>query len=352
MIQFRKFSKAKISMFLLIAFACLIVITAFSSYYMLQIPEYETYIETLCEYRHIGQYDYEAELLPNVIYNKTVLKPNEGILYTAIVRNINLTFKYTFVSNCQINSTDVNGKVLLLIESPGKWTKKLSNAEAVSMFDLKGSVNFTMQINCTRVRTLVSDIDEETGAHSTIYNIIVKPEIRLTANMTIITTHQVKTVNETFSPEIRIAFKKDVEKGNYIDIENLQQMKSGIISESRKIWIPERRLQRTISYAIFTSAIIGFIISSFLYIKNRPQPKPSEIIKKIIAPYREMIAKTTRQPPKTRITIETENLADLIKIAKIIMKPVFYFTKNTECVFYILESDIKYQFIFKIKQEK
>jgi len=34
------------------------------------------------------------------------------------------------------------------------------------------------------------------------------------------------------------------------------------------------------------------------------------------------------------------------------MKPVFYFTKNTECVFYILEGDIKYQFIFKIKQEK
>ena len=34
------------------------------------------------------------------------------------------------------------------------------------------------------------------------------------------------------------------------------------------------------------------------------------------------------------------------------MKPVFYFTKTQNVSFIILESDIKYQFVFKINQEK
>jgi hypothetical protein len=335
-----KFNTEKLSKILLIIFASAFAISAFAIYYTHQLPTYETKTETLCTYQHSGIYDYTAKLKPNIIYNKTTLSPGEGILYTAIVEYINLTFTYAFNSNPEPENIQVNHQTTIQIESPGRWPPRiLQPAEAEEMFQLSENLNWTMQINSTKVRQFVEAIDKEIygTTRSTTYNINIKPEIHVTANIT------TQAIDETFTPELTVAFKTDAEKGNYIAIEKLQQTKPGALTETHQIpllWVQD---QRTASYIATASTTIALAISAFLYIKNKPTPPPIKIIEKLTAPYKELIAKTTQKPPETKTTIETESLEDLAKIAEILARPILHTTTDKEHTFYIIDNNTKYQ---------
>ena len=333
----------KLAKILLIVFVCLTVISALSIYYTHQLPTYETKTTTLCTYQHSGTYDYVAELKPNIIYgNKTTLTPGEGTLYTAIVDHINITFTYVFDSNPKPENSTLEHQIMIQLESPGKWTKTLSDAEAQETLKLTSSLNFTMQVNCTRVKELVDNIDKETGARSTTYNINIKPAIHVVANVT------AETKDEIFTPELTVAFKTEAEKGNYIAIEKLNQTKPGALTETHQIPLPEVEFQRTTSYVTTASTTIALTISAFLYIRYKPAPPPTKMIEKLTAPYKELIAKTTKPAPETKTTIEMETLEDLAKIAEILARPILHTTEAKEHTFYIIDNNTKYQHKTKI----
>ena len=335
----------KLAKILLITFACATAISALSIYYTHQLPTYETQTITLCSYQHVGKYDYIAELKPNVIYNKTTLKPGEGTLYTAIVKQINLTFTYAFTSNPGPENIIIKHNIIIQLESPGKWTKTLSDAEAQEMLKLSNSLNFTMQVNCTKIRELADSIDKETGTRSTTYNIYVKPAIHVVANVT------TKTIDEIFNPELTVAFKTEADKGNYIAIENLNQTKYGKITETRQTPLSQVQTQKAASLTAIAITASSLTASVILYIYKEPQT-PSEKasekqLRKLIEPYKELIAKTTQKPPETKTTIEVESLEDLVKIAEILARPILHTTEAEEHIFYIIDNDTKYQFKLK-----
>jgi len=327
----------KIAKILLIIFSCATAISALSIYYTHQLPTHETQTATLCTYQHTGTYNYIAELKPNIIYNKTTLTPGEGTLYTAIVNQINLTFTYAFTSNPEPENSTIEHNIIIQLESPGKWTKTLSDAEAQEMLKLSSSLNFTMQVNCTKIRELVDNIDKETGTRSTTYNINIKPAIHVVANVT------TETIDENFNPELTVAFKTEAEKGSYIAIENLQQTKPGALTETHQIPLPGVEFQRTASYMAIASTTAALAISAFLYIRYKPPAPPTKIIEKLTAPYKELIAKTTKPAPETKTTIETETLEDLAKIAEILARPILHTTDDKEHTFYIIDNNTKYQ---------
>jgi len=341
--KLNRINMGKIAKTLLIIFACSTAISALSVYYTHQLPTYETQTETLCTYQHTGTYDYVAELKPNIIYgNKTTLTPDGGTLYTAIVEYINLTFTYTFKCDPKPSTIIINPEIAILLESPGKWPPKtLSSTEAQEILQLSGALNFSMQINGTKIKELVDAIDKETGTRSTTYSINVKPEIHVTANVT--TENTVKTIDETFTPELTVAFKTEAEKGNYIAIENLQQTKTGEITETHQIPLQEVEFQRATSYMATAATTIALAISAFLYIRYKPAATPTKIIEKLTAPYKELIAKTTQKPPETKTTIEMETLEDLAKTAEILARPILHTTKDKEHAFYIIDNNTKYQ---------
>ena len=147
---------------LLIMLACLAAVSALSIYYTHQLPTSEVHTKTLAIYQHIGAYNYIAKLKPNVIYqNRTTLNPGEGTLYTAIVEYVNLTFTYAFISNPKPEDIKVESYMTVQIESPGRWIRTLKPSEIKEMFHLSGSLNWTMQINSTKVRAFVEAIDKE-----------------------------------------------------------------------------------------------------------------------------------------------------------------------------------------------
>jgi hypothetical protein len=340
--RLNRISGEKLAKILLIIFACSTIISALSIYYTHQLPTQETQTTTLCSYQHTGTYNYVAELKPNLIYNKTTLTSEDNAtLYTAIAEYINLTFTYGFACNPLPDYVMKHRKTTTELASPGRWTKTLSEAEAEELLDLSGIINFTMQVNCTKIKELVNLIDTETGTRSSTYNINVKPEIHVTANVTTETT--VKTIDETFTPELTVAFKAEAEKGNYIAIENLNQTRQGAIIETEQITLPHTQNQRTASYIATATTAAALTISAFLYIKYKPAPPPTKIIEKLTAPYKELIAKTTQKPPETENTIETETLEDLAKIAEILARPILHVTENGEHTFYIIDNNTKYQ---------
>ena len=340
--RLNRINVGKIAKILLIIFACAAAISALSIYYTHQLPTSETQTTTLCTYQHAGTYDYVAELKqPNVIYgNKTTLTPGEGTLYTAIVNNINLTFTYAFTCNPQPENIVINHQIMIQIESPGRWPPRtLTNIEAEEMVQLNGNLNFTMQINGTQIRLFVEAIDKEIygTTRSTTYNINIKPKIHVTANIT------TQAIDETFTPELTVAFKTDTEKGNYIAIENLQQTKPGAITETHQIPLQGVEFQRTTSYIATAATTIALAISAFLYTQYKPPAPPTKQIEKLIAPYKELIAETTQKPPETKTTINMETLEDLAKIAEILARPILHATEEKEHTFYIIDNNTKYQ---------
>jgi flagellar basal body-associated protein FliL len=340
----------KLLKILLMIFACLTIISALTIYYTHQLPTQETQTTTLCTYIHKGTYRYVAELKPNLIYNKTTLTPEDNAtLYTTIVKYINLTFTYTFNINPQPENILIEHQITFQIESPGKWpSRTLKPEEAQEMLQLSGNLNWTMQVNITRIRQFVEAIDKEIfgATRSTTYNININPKIHVEANIT--TQNTIKKLDETFTPKLTIAFKTDAEKGNYVAIENLNQTKPGKITETQQIPIPQVQTQRTASLTATAITASALTASAILYMFKKPPTPPEKAtekqLKKLIDPYKELIAKTTQKPPETENTIEMETLEDLAKIAEILARPILHTTEAQEHTFYIIDNNTKYQY--------
>jgi len=216
----------EISKFLLILFILLTGTSIVGVYSAYQLPTSEIKTTALCSYQHKGTYNYVAELKPNIIYNRTTLMPGEGTLYRAIVDEIDLTFAYVLECNPKLEKNTIDHEVIIQLESPEKWTKMFSDDEAREMLTLSSSLNFTLRINCTKIKQIIDGIDKETGTYSQAYNINIKPEIHIVGKV------KTKTIDDTFAPELTVAFKKAA--SNYIEIENLNQTKQGKITENHQ----------------------------------------------------------------------------------------------------------------------
>ncbi|MEM2321097.1 MAG: DUF5305 family protein [Candidatus Bathyarchaeia archaeon] len=339
--------RGKLIKILLITFAILTAASAISLFYAYQKPTYERQTIILGTYTHRAIYDYVAELKPNIIYNKTTLKPGEGTLYTAITTGINITFTYKFISSPSPETIGIAlEEITAEIESPGKWTKPLHEDEVKELMNLEGSMNFTLKINCTAIRQLIDRIDKEIGTYSSSFNIRVKPRIRVD---TIVAK---RTVNETYTPELIVMFRAGTEKGNYISIEGLNQTKNKDITETREITYPEVEARRNMFSATTLTTAIGLAALIIAHLKivgqqKSTERKSKELLKRIMEEYKDAIAEAVGSPPKTQTTIDVESLEDLTKIAQILAKPILRAKEDEEQIFYIIDGNMKYQ--YKIK---
>ena len=326
---------------LLTFFAVLTAASTLTVYYTLSLPNEETTITTLCTYHHTGRYNYIAHLDPNIIYNKTTLAPGEGTLYTAIVDHIDLAFNYTFTSNLIVSTTTTNHQTTIELESTG-WTKTLTTTEKQETLQFTNTLNFTLQIAKTQIQPLVDTIDTETGTRTTTYNIKITPIIHTTAET------PASTIDETFTPTLTIAFKSDTTTGNYIDIQNLQQHKTGQIQDTQTNYLPWTKNLQYAAYIFLATTLSATAFTSFAYLKLKPtfpqkSPKP---IEEIIQPYKDIIAQTTQLPSKTRqtTTITLTTLEDLAKIAETLIKPILHTQQVEKHVFYLIENNTTYQY--------
>jgi len=335
-------SKKTVITVLLVLFVALTAASILTTYYTLNLPNEETTTTTLCTYHHTGTYDYVAQLKPNIIYNKTTLAPGEGTLYTAITDHINITFTYTLTSNPTPTTTTTQHQTTIEIESTGKWTKTLNPTQKQEIFQLTETLNFTLQIDKTKIQPLVDLIDSEIGIRTATYSININPTIHTTAETS------AGTIDETFTPTLLIAFKTDPNTGNYIDITGLHQTKPGQIQDTQTNYLPWVKSLQNLSYLFLATTISATALTTVAYIKLKPTfpPKPPKPLQKIVEPYKDIIAQTTESPPKTpqTKTINLTTLEDLAKIAETLIKPILRTQKGNEHTFYIIDNNTTYKY--------
>ena len=346
----KRTSKSLVVKSLTFAFLALTVAALAYLFYVHQVPVVERKSVVLASYQHKATYDYVAELKPNIIYNKTYLRPNEGVLYSTITNRINVTFTYEFASSVQPEGLDVKLRgVTARVESPDRWTKSLSDDEASKLLNLKasnakGSVGLAMNVDCATLKQLVNAIDKELGVYSSTFNVHVVPEISVSAKIA------GKKVLETFTPQLTISFR--TERGGYITLEGLEQVKTSEIKEVVEVRRPDIESHRNLSYLLVAMAVIGLTISTPMYLKSvrRTKKSMSARIRRLLEDYKDMMAEALGSLPEGHV-VNLNSLEDLARVAEVLTKPIVKVTDEEGELYCVIDGGVRYQCRLKKEQE-
>ena len=320
---------------LLSLFTILTLISIITVYTTHQTPTEETTINTLCTYTNTATYDYTAILEPNTIYsNITILKPNEGTLYTKITRQINLTLAYTFHATLPADTT--------ITYSLTQTLKTATLSHQINTTTPTTTNQTQIQITISRIikgelDPIITKLATETGVStSTYYSMDITPTFTISANTT------VGQINQLFTPTLTIEFQH-TDQGDITTIGDLYQTKTGEITENQTITRQDIINQRYESYILIAVSIAGLFFSTFFYMKTKP--KIEEIpLDKIIAPYKDLIIEA-KEPPKTTpetTIINVETIKELAKTAEILAKPIIL-TRKPQPTLTIIDQNTIYQ---------
>jgi hypothetical protein len=342
---------------IVISFLILTIIGIYSLYYTYQIPDTETQTIPLCEYQQLLIYDYTAQLKPNLIYNKTTLKPGEGPVYLRITESISFSSTYTFQSNKQANA-NITYSVEEYVQST-TWTKQLNTTTETTINTLGTNIEIPIanipSISVNTIQSLAAQLDQEIGVYSSEYNATVTIKIQTTAETT------EGTINEQFNPTLTLTFKRGTSAGDILNIQGLENTKTGAITQENTIhndWVIN---QRYASYGLTAVALVGLTSTSWAYTKTQPTKleKPEKYLEEIIEPYEDIITEVTQEPtyntPLT--TMPMKSMEDLVKIADNLTKPILHIEKvGNNHVFYVIDGTTRYEYTItaptKAKEEK
>ena len=341
-----KTNRAKL---MLIFFMSLTLVSLLFLYYLLLIPVEETSAYPSYTYDCQGTYDCIATLKPNTVYdNRATLELHEGSYYRRVIDHIDVNFSYAFEGDLPANFTltySVNEYVQL-----GNWKKQIKELPQQIIETTGNNLSFTVEnistINPAVLQQLASKFAEDTGLYAGQYSLNVTTEIYIEAETS------AGTVQEFFTPKLRIESKSSASEGEIISISGLEYVKTGDIEETEyiyRIWVAQ---QRNLLYAVSTTSLIGLVASSWYFIKTRlpKPPKPEKILEDFIGPYEELIVEAAqgqidKEQLKTTTTITVNTLEDLVKIADTIDKPIIHMHIPPEThIFSIIDGLTKYEF--------
>lgn len=325
--------KPQKTLILLALFTILTLISIITVYAVHQTPTEKTVTNTLCTYKSTADYDYTAILKPNIIYNnKTTLKPNEGTIYKALTKQINISLTYTFDASLPAETT-ITYRLTETLKTAA-WHHQIT-ATTTNVTN-QTTVQITVPpFNRTELEAIKRKIESETGTSSSTYTLEVTPTFTVKANTTAGQIYQV------FTPTLTVSTQR-TEEGEVITVEGLHQTKTGAITENQTTTLYEIINQRYASYILTTVSAAGLAFSTYFHMKFKPPTKKPQI-KKIIAPHKDMIIEAEETPGKTRITIEVKTIEDLAKTAEILARPILHATKGNEHIFYIIDNETRYQ---------
>jgi hypothetical protein len=316
---------------LLLLFIVLTLVSIATAYAVHQNDLFKEITHTLCTYTSTAEYNYTATLDPNVVYNnRTTLKPNEGTLYTKIVKQIELTLKYNFYSTLPAETSIAHSLTETLRTED--WEYELDARAETETHQTRIQITIS-PVDRSSLQAIKSAIESETGTSVSTYSLQITPTFTIEANTTAGPIHQV------FTPTLTISFQRDV-----ITIEDLHQTKSGEIIESEIVAHHEVIGQRITSYIFVAVSIIGLSLSTYFYVKAKPETRKIPL-DKLLAPHKGLTIEA-REPlelPSEAIVIIVETIVELVRAAEILAKPIIL-TKKPEPSLVIIDQNTIYQY--------
>ena len=320
---------------LLTLFTILTLTSIITIYTVYQTPTEETTTSTLCTYGSIATYDYTAILEHNTIYsNITILKSNEGTLYTKITRQINLTLTYTFDATLPADTTITYSLTQTL--QTGTLSHQINTTTPTTTNQTLIQITIPRIIKA-ELDPIITKLATETGVStSTYYSMDITPTFTISANTT------AGQINQTFTPTLTIEFKH-ADEGDITTIGDLYQTKTDTITENETIIRYDILYQRYASYILIAISIAGLFPSTYFYIKTKPKTEQIPL-DKITAPYKDLIIEA-KEPPKTTpetTIINVQTIQELAKTAEILAKPIIL-TRKPQPTLTIIDQNTIYQ---------
>lgn len=321
--------------------AASLVFSSVALVFAFQTPSQTVENVTKGAYRLEGEYAYRAYLAPNMIYNKTVIGPDDGKIFTNLLTSLQLNFSFKFASNPQATVLNEGMEVKMQLESPGRWVRTLSADEATAILGLEkeGENGFSLTIEKEKVEALVRILDYETGTVSSEYAISITPTISVAA------TTQAGTIQEEFVPKLTVSFKQESGGVKYVSIEPLLTSKDGKLVETRTIDNSSISLQRNLFALASIVSAAGVAAVALAYNSNKPKPSLSGKINKIIKENKDLIVEANEAAPAPR-TVELKSIDELKKLAEILVHPIFHSSRENEHIFYVLDGETRYEYKF------
>jgi hypothetical protein len=332
----RKFQKTTV---LVTIFVILTIIALATFYVVHQTPTEETLTKTLCTYGSAADYDYTALVkTPNLVYgDKSLIGPEDGTLYTRLVRHINLTLTYEFTADQPPTQVQITYTITQTLKASA-WTYEISRTAPTTTSQTQIQIPLSA-INKTYLDGIKTKMDDETGASTTTYTLEIKPTFNVRADTT------AGRIVQVFTPTITVSFQR-TDKGDVTIIEPLHQTKTGALTETETVTRQDVIYQRYASYILTTTALAGLAFSTLFHIKTKP--KIGKPLEKIMAPYKDIVAEAVETPKNlAQTTITVKDLKELAKIAEILAKPIMHAAKEQEHTFYIIDNNIIYQYKMK-----
>jgi len=286
--------------------------------------------------RHNFQYTYLVGLRPNILYNKTIIGPDE-IPYLPISKSINVTLNYWV--DTSIKNIEVEGyaKGVIVVREENGWAKEFRIIVPVTFNSTSYSMFFSIDLE--EVNSLINKISKETGSRSLIYTIEIKPEI------SVATRFLQKEFKETYHPTFKIkidrqsnVLKFEGEKYTFTRDKEVEIIKPN----TAKIfyWPVPVAVIKTFSYTALILSSLGLVSLAVAMFKSR---EISEI-EHIFSKYEDILVKTNNPSKYLNEAVELNSFEDLVKIATNMEKPIFYTAKrlseNVEHVFWVTDGKL------------
>jgi hypothetical protein len=161
----RKDKRIMVRIIVLAILIVLSIVLLYNVYVAYQLPtDVERYVSR-CDYEHDGDFYYIAHLMPNSIYSKSTIGPDE-ICFSKITDHLDMFFYYTF--RCT-EPAEVNGdyEIIALVESPDQWEKRFIIVPKTA-FNSSGRSRYTefscgFPLNISHYNSIANEIGDEIG---------------------------------------------------------------------------------------------------------------------------------------------------------------------------------------------
>lgn len=320
------------------------LIIAFSSIYPLftshQNPLYVASTTTLATYKLKGDYSYVAELEHNTFYNnETLITGGERLLYTPIVRRLNVSFEYDFLSSSRPENLRKEVSYSICMECEGRWVKILGLPEACEYMCFTEDP-FSISLNVFNITELFDRLSTETGIGAAKRSIKVSPVITMTGII------EDRYVREVFEPELVIVFDFNEKVGKYISLEGLHHERIESISFTELDYKDEVDTRRDYTVIFSSTAFSGLVLASVFYIQSRPERSWTEQRNSMIKEFEEMLIRTPVDPVRGLMIHPLASMDELVRVSEFRMKPIMLYEREKTLKFYLLDDNQKYQFLF------
>lgn len=300
---------------------------------------------TVLTYSGNSQFNYLTTMINNTVYNKTLLRPGEGIIFKQIVDNITGTHQYQFqISQSATISSTYSLKAIVQTDL---WTKTYTlipttNSESTGT---RMTLTESFPIDFRFYDSILTTINEETGINAP------NPILLIQASITVSAKTSEYTIFESFNPEITMSLnQKTIEFSDLLSLS-----KSGSKTETLTINHPE--VIETRQARMYTTIASVLILVSYLALtKMKPSEKTilEKELDKIQKKYGEWLVTADSNPvdPLSK-TITIKTMEELSRISEDLGKPMIHYQKNgTKNLFIVIDDAHIYQHELHVDERK